>query len=154
MKFLFILNRMAHVRHFDRAVRILADRGHEICLATQDDELELPRLLARHPRITSIAAARNRGDDWTAAATMLRRTRDWTPYDRQLSATMMADLIGFAWNGRPGPDWPAWSVGDERERVFGDNITVRPLDRMRLDWLEAHPVARTAPAPRPISPRD
>ncbi|HEX7694088.1 MAG TPA: carboxylesterase family protein [Sphingomonas sp.] len=85
---------------------------------------------------------------------LLRRTRDWTPYDRQLSATMMADLIGFAWNGRPGPDWPAWSVGDERERVFGDNITVRPLDRMRLDWLEAHPVARTAPAPRPISPRD
>jgi len=80
MRLLFVLNRMAHVRHFDRAVRILADRGHEICLASQDDELELPGLLAKHPRITSIAAARNRGDDWTAAATMLRRTRDYIRY--------------------------------------------------------------------------
>ena len=80
MRILFVLNRMAHVRHFDRAVRILADRGHEICLASQDDELALPGLLAKHPRITSMAAARNRGDDWTAAATMLRRTRDYIRY--------------------------------------------------------------------------
>src|SRR5262245_66332761 len=80
MRILFVLNRMAHVRHFDRAVKILADRGHEIALASQDDELGLPGLLAKHPRITSIAAARNRGDDWTAAATMLRRTRDYIRY--------------------------------------------------------------------------
>jgi hypothetical protein len=80
VRILFVLNRMAHVRHFDRAVRILADRGHDICLASQDDELALPGLLAKHPRITSTAAARNRGDDWTAAATMLRRTRDYIRY--------------------------------------------------------------------------
>ncbi len=80
MRILFVLNRMAHVRHFDRAVKILADRGHEIALASQDDELGLPGALAKHPRITSIAAARNRGDDWTAAATMLRRTRDYIRY--------------------------------------------------------------------------
>jgi hypothetical protein len=80
MRLLFVLNRMAHVRHFDRAVKILADRGHEIALASQDDELDLPGLLAKHPRITSIAAARNRGDDWTDAATLLRRTRDYIRY--------------------------------------------------------------------------
>jgi hypothetical protein len=80
MRLLFVLNRMAHVRHFDRTVKILADRGHEICLASQDDELALPGVLAKHPRITSTAAARNRGDDWTAAASMLRRTRDYIRY--------------------------------------------------------------------------
>lgn len=80
MRLLFVLNRMAHVRHFDRAVRLLADRGHDICLASQDEELELPAVLAKHPRITSTAAARNRGDDWTAAAAMLRRTRDYIRY--------------------------------------------------------------------------
>ena len=80
MRLLFVLNRMAHVRHFDRAVKILADRGHDICLASQDDELALPGLLAKHPRITSMAAARNRGDDWTTAASMLRRTRDYIRY--------------------------------------------------------------------------
>ena len=80
MRLLFVLNRMAHVRHFDRAVKILADRGPEICLASQDDELDVRAVLAKHPRITSTAAARNRGDDWTAAAAMLRRTRDYIRY--------------------------------------------------------------------------
>jgi hypothetical protein len=80
MRILFVLNRLAHVRHFDRAVRLLADRGHEITLASQDDDLELRGVLAGHPRIRAIAAARNRGDDWSAAATMLRRTRDYIRY--------------------------------------------------------------------------
>lgn len=84
----------------------------------------------------------------------LRRTRDWTPYDRQLSATMMDDLIAFARDGRPGPAWPAWSPGNERETVFGDSVSVRPLDVRRLDWLAAHPVTRQALPPKAGSPRD
>jgi para-nitrobenzyl esterase len=84
----------------------------------------------------------------------LRRTRDWTPYDRQLSAVMMEDLIAFARDGRPGADWPAWSAHKESEMSFGDSIAVRPLDVRRLDWLAAHPVARQALPPRPGAPRD
>lgn len=84
----------------------------------------------------------------------LRRTRDWTPYDRQLSATMMEGLIAFARDGKPGAAWPAWSPRDEREMLFGDSVTVRPLDVRRLDWLAAHPVARQVLPPRPGSPRD
>jgi len=84
----------------------------------------------------------------------LRRTRDWTPYDRQLSATMMDDLIAFARDGRPGADWPAWSPRRESEALFGDSIAVRPLDVRRLDWLAAHPMVRQALPPRPGSPRD
>jgi len=84
----------------------------------------------------------------------LRRTRDWTPHDRQLSTTMMDDLIAFARDGKPGAAWPAWSPRDERETLFGDSIAVRALDVRRLDWLAAHPVARQALPPRPGSPRD
>ncbi|PTS76291.1 carboxylesterase, partial [Sphingomonas sp. HMWF008] len=58
----------------------------------------------------------------------LRRTRDWTPYDRSLATTMMDHLIAFARDGRPGPAWPAWSARDQRAMVFGDSIAVPPLD--------------------------
>jgi para-nitrobenzyl esterase len=84
----------------------------------------------------------------------LRRTRDWTAYDRTLSARMVNDLIEFAKRGRPGSDWPAWSANSEEEMVFGDTIAVTPLDKIRLDWLEAHPISREALPPRPSSPRD
>ena len=77
MRILFVVNRLVHVRRFDRAVRLLADRGHDVCLASQDDDVELWPLLAGHSRITATAAPRNRTDDWAAAASMLRRTRDY-----------------------------------------------------------------------------
>ena len=66
MRILFVVNRLAHVRHFDRAVRLLADRGHDVCLASQDDDVELWGVLARQPRIRAVVAPRNRGDDWGA----------------------------------------------------------------------------------------
>jgi para-nitrobenzyl esterase len=84
----------------------------------------------------------------------LRRTRDWTTYDRSLSQAMIDDLIAFARDGSPTADWPAWSAKDERETLFGDSIAVRRLDTRRLDWLAAHPIARQALPPRPRSPRD
>lgn len=80
MRILFILNRMAHVRHFDRAVRLLADRGHDIAVASQDDDVELRGVLASQPRITAMAAPRNRTDDWVSAATAVRRARDYVRY--------------------------------------------------------------------------
>ncbi|WP_404370692.1 carboxylesterase/lipase family protein [Sphingomonas sp. MMS24-J45] len=84
----------------------------------------------------------------------LRRTRDWTAYDRTLATTMMDHLIAFARDGRPGADWPAWSTSNRREMVFGDTIAVRPLDVAALAWLQAHPVTRTPLPTRPGAPRD
>ena len=83
----------------------------------------------------------------------LRRTRDWTAADRSMANSMIDDLIAFARDGRPGAQWPAWSMKAERELGIGDTIGVRPLDSKRLDWLEAHPLQR-AQLPRPASPRD
>jgi len=91
MRILFVVNRLAHVRHFDRAVRLLADRGHDVCLASQDDDVELWGILAGQSGIRATAAPRNRGDDWSAAATMLRRTRDYLRYlhPRYASASLL-----------------------------------------------------------------
>ena len=80
MHVLFVVGRLAHVRHFDRAIRLLADRGHTITLGSQDDDLELRGVLAQHPRIRAIAAPRNRTDDWAPHATAVRRARDFVRY--------------------------------------------------------------------------
>ena len=80
MRILFVVSRMAHVRHFDRAIRLLADRGHDISLASQDDDLELRGVLAQQPRITPMAAPRNRSDEWLVHATAIRRARDYIRY--------------------------------------------------------------------------
>ena len=95
MRILFVVNRLVHVRRFDRAVRLLADRGHDICLASQDDDVELWPLLAGHSRITATAAPRNRTDDWAAAASMLRRTRDYIRYlhPRYASASLLRNRV-------------------------------------------------------------
>jgi len=115
MRILFVVHRLAHVRHFDRAVRLLADRGHDVCLASQDDDVELSGVLAGQPRITAIAAARSRSDDWVAAATMLRRTRDYIRYlhPRYASARLLRGrafekMVGSVSDGAEALD-PEWS---------------------------------------------
>src|SRR4029078_2170657 len=79
VKILVVLNRMAHVRHFDRAIRLLADRGHRVVLASQEDDLRVGRTLEA-PSIEVVRAPQRRGDDWTHAAKAVRRTRDFVRY--------------------------------------------------------------------------
>src|SRR5688500_8264772 len=80
MRFLFVVNRMTHVRHFDRAVRLLADRGHDVTLASQDDDVEVRGVVAGQARIAAIAGPRNRTDEWARHATAIRRARDYIRY--------------------------------------------------------------------------
>ncbi|MEO5568222.1 MAG: hypothetical protein ABIR92_07005 [Gemmatimonadaceae bacterium] len=80
MKILFVVKRMTHVRHFDRVVRLLSDRGHHVCLASQDDDLELRGVLSEQSRITSASAPRERSDEWHGPANLLRRARDYFRY--------------------------------------------------------------------------
>jgi len=88
----------------------------------------------------------------------LHHTRDWQPWDRQLSATMMDALIAFANTGSPASaslKWPAWSAKDEGYVVFGDAIAVSHFDKKKMDYLAAHAPAPTPlPAPNPARPRD
>jgi hypothetical protein len=115
MRFLFVVNRMTHVRHFDRAVRLLADRGHEIVLASQDDDVEVRGVLAGQARITPIVGPRNRADDWARHAATIRRARDYIRYlhpryaaARQLRARAFEKLAS-AVSGRTDDLGPEWS---------------------------------------------
>ena len=80
MRLLFVVNRLAHVRHFDRAIRILADRGHDVVLASQDGDLELQGCLSDQPRVSVETAPQTRTDDWSEAAKTVRRVRDYVRY--------------------------------------------------------------------------
>jgi para-nitrobenzyl esterase len=84
-----------------------------------------------------------------------RPTREWTAYDRDLSAKMLGGLIAMARTGSPetaAMAWPAWSARLERKLVLGDSVTVRPLDGRRLQWLSDHPIAAVRPGS--AGPRD
>lgn len=86
----------------------------------------------------------------------LRHTREWTDYDHHLSETMVRSLIALASTGSPQIKelkWPAWSVRKEEYVVLGDEISVAPLQTVRMDWLATHPSAALAPSPlaRPAS---
>jgi para-nitrobenzyl esterase len=85
------------------------------------------------------------------AYNMFRPTRNWTPWDRELSAKMMGSLIAMAATGSPDTPamrWSGWTPRAESKIVFGDSITTVKLDAKRHDWLAAHP-ASTTPVVRP-----
>jgi hypothetical protein len=134
MRILFVVNRLAHVRHFDRAVRLLADRGHDVCLASQDDDVELWGVLARQPRIRAIVAPRNRGDDWGAAATMVRRTRDYIRYlhPRYAPAKLLRERAFEKMVGSVSDS--AETLGPEWSELL---LRVPKTDQKRLDVLLA-----------------
>jgi hypothetical protein len=134
LRLLFVVNRLAHVRHLDRAVRLLADRGHDVCLASQDDDVELWGVLARQPRIRAIVAPRNRGDDWGAAATMVRRTRDYIRYlhPRYGSARLLRERAFEKMVGSVSDS--AEALGAEWSELL---LRVPKTDQKRLDVLLA-----------------
>jgi len=90
---------------------------------------------------------------------MLRHTRDWTDYDRQMSETMTAALINMARTGSPSTDnldWRAWSANDEARMVFGDDMAMAPLNLDALAFFAEHEAmdVNQPPDPPRIGPRD
>jgi para-nitrobenzyl esterase len=85
------------------------------------------------------------------AFNLFRPTRNWTPWDRELSAKMTGSLIAMAATGSPDTPamrWAGWTPKAESKIVFGDAISAVKLDAKRLDWLAAHPASVT-PVVRP-----
>ncbi|MFC3068853.1 carboxylesterase/lipase family protein [Phenylobacterium soli] len=88
---------------------------------------------------------------------LIRPTRVYTAYDRQLTDRMFGALVALAETGSPSTaalKWPAYAPRDPQYVVFGDSITVEKLPVKRMDWQAAHPVS---PAARPAlrsGPRD
>lgn len=92
------------------------------------------------------------------ALNLIRPTRDWSRYDRELSEKMMGSLIGFARTGRltlGSLSWPAWSSANERYVRLADSIQVETLNGARMNWLVDHPARPLPQAPAERSgPRD
>jgi hypothetical protein len=145
VRFLFVVNRMAHVRHFDRAVRHLAGRGHEICLASQDDDVELRGVLADHPRVIAMTAPRNRTDDWAAHATMIRRARDYVRYlhPRYRDAVLLRNrAFEKLVRAVSGPDR---EIADTWSEMF---LGVNKIEQKRLDAFFAKLETTIPPDPQ------
>jgi para-nitrobenzyl esterase len=75
------------------------------------------------------------------ALNIIRPTRNWTAYDRDLSKKMTAALMAFANTGDPGTTavpWPRWTAQNERLVEFGDRITVQQMDTPRMEFMRVH----------------
>jgi len=80
---------------------------------------------------------------------MIHITRNWTPYDRQLSDQMSDIFINFAKNGQPigqGVRLVRYSPAKEQRTVLGDKIFVEEMNTRGMDFMAANPAARL---PRP-----
>jgi para-nitrobenzyl esterase len=91
------------------------------------------------------------------AYNLFRPTRNWTPWDRELSQKMTATLVAFATSGHPSTadvEWPAWSARDERYVNFGDKISVETVNRARMEFMARHRPAPTPPGGPRRFPRD
>ncbi len=90
------------------------------------------------------------------ALNIIRPTRNWTPYDRELSGKMMEALIAFATTGDPtthAVNWPKWTPTNEKLVEFGDTINVQSMNTVRLDFVAKHGAIGGAP-PAPRAARD
>ena len=85
------------------------------------------------------------------ALNLIRPTRNWSAYDRDLSAKMEDCLIALAKTGSPmtpSVEWPAWRPDAEKLMEFGDSIKVLPMASDRLNFMLEHPIQ---PAPRRVT---
>ncbi len=92
MRILFHVTLTTMLRHFERVLVALADRGHTIRVAThRRPEASPPPALTGHPRIAFITCPGRRGDAWAEPIHELRTLRDYMRYldKRFASATKL-----------------------------------------------------------------
>jgi para-nitrobenzyl esterase len=71
------------------------------------------------------------------AFNLFRKTRDWTAFDRELSARMMDSLLAFARTGdptTPATPWPRWSVTQPQYLEFGDVTRIGTENTERMTF--------------------
>ena len=81
-----------------------------------------------------------------------RPTRNWTEWDRTLSAQLMDALLALANTGSPDTaamPWRPWSPANDSYLLLGDRVSTVRFNAGNLGWLAAH---RPVAAPRPTGP--
>lgn len=76
-----------------------------------------------------------------------RTTRDWKAADQALSSEMMDHLVAFARDGKPGPNWPAFTRRNPRMLQLGETRSVVPWPHF-ADWRLFGDAALPADRPR------
>ena len=87
------------------------------------------------------------------ALNLFRKTRGWTPWDRELADRMSDVLVAFARTGDPSTPAvrvPRYDPRNELFIEFGDSIRIGRLNTPGIDFLAVTPAAPTgAPPARP-----
>ncbi len=82
---------------------------------------------------------------------LFRTTRNWTPYDRDLSNKMSDVIVGFAKRGNPSTaavKMVKYDPNNEQLIEFGDSIKVRKLNTKGMNFMETMPAIRQPGAGR------
>ncbi len=75
------------------------------------------------------------------ALNLIRPTRKWTQYDRELSLEMSDCLIALAKTGNPSTaavKWPSWKPNAEQLVEFGDSVRVLQMNTARANFMQTH----------------
>ena len=94
------------------------------------------------------------------AFNLFRSTRDWTPYDRQLSNDLQDLVVAYATTGTPTTaeiKLVRYDPKREQRVDFGDAVTTEMLNTAGMDFLFSHPApppARGGPSGPPAGPVD
>ncbi|NML43256.1 carboxylesterase family protein [Ramlibacter sp. G-1-2-2] len=86
--------------------------------------------------------------DTLDAFNMFRTTRDWTPFDRELSARMMDSLLAFARTGNPATratPWPRWTPEQQQLVEFGNETRVLGENRERMAFHTPDTLTSSSP---------
>lgn len=81
---------------------------------------------------------------------LYRRTRAWTDSDRAMSDKMQDVIVAFARTGNPSTSHVRFVRYDprrERRVIFGDTITVEPMNTKGMDFIASAPPSTPATAP-------
>lgn len=78
---------------------------------------------------------------------LFRQTREWTPLDRDLSATMSGMILSFARTGKPAANWPVFDAKAPRSMMLGEEVKV-------IGWpnAKALPLLTGGQSVRPATP--
>jgi para-nitrobenzyl esterase len=78
------------------------------------------------------------------AFNLFRTTRNWTAWDKELSASIQAFILAFARTGQPKTakvPFVKYDPAREQRVNFGDTITVETLPTKALDFIDTVPAA-------------
>jgi len=82
------------------------------------------------------------------ALNLIRPTRKWTGWDRDLSNKMMDTLFALANTGSPSTSavkWPKWTPASEQLVEFGNTIEVQAMNTPRLAFMAIHGGGQAGP---------